>query len=703
MEKKRIAILLIICMSFSAIPLGLFGFVVAKPAVSYPDYQAVDWQSGLAGDINMPDIADTTFKTSMAQPHTAAAPEVGDVVYDWYLSAIQDNPYMTLRAIVGNAEVWVANDLSYPDGDPRNADIFNLNITDAMCEYLAAQFNDVIYPADTNYFGMPEDRDGTNTIFEQIDGTSFPPYTYDWINATDNPQRTIIKVFNIQDANYYDPTYPYFVIGFFSSGYDNYYNRNMIHIDCWQWWRRVGDLGQSWFPDYPDKVVEEGHAHDYESTIAHEYQHLIHHDWNPNDDAFMNEGCSMYAEFVTGYGIADNYFNSYFATPDNSLTIWGDQGDINILADYGVAALWTMYLSDHYGGADIIRDFVQAGIPGIDGINAALADRGYKRSNFYTVYHDWRLANLIRASHGKYGYDNVDFTNLDPIRIYDVSGLPVPSTSGAQGFGSTHTILDYDTGVSMLGPFGSDYIQFSDWNKPGWFYFNGDDQAYLGWQPIADGFWSAFGDEQDKSLTGEAFVDPANPTLELITKYSIEPYWDFGFIQAFNETSGEWVSLANEYTTYDHDPSAYPAIVAELPGLTGQSPGWASDEWTTMEFDLSYWAGQTVQLNFRYMTDWSTTAAGWYINQASVSGTPVALTYESGAADFMVTVVQVIHTRWFNLYLPWDLKLNDATNTGLFLGIAHKHFDFIVVVSPTMLTGFTDYSFQAQKLKWHCH
>ena len=144
---------------------------------------------------------------------------------------------------------------------------------------------------------------------------------------------------------------------------------------------------------------------------------MIHDDYNPYDDAFMNEGCSMYAELLCGYGIEAAYLNSYFATPDNSLTVWGDQGDINILADYGAAALWTIYLSDHYGGAEFISHFVQAGIPGIEGINAALAYFGYDVT-FDDVYRDWRLANLIHSDFpgcGKYNYKSIDLNDPEII------------------------------------------------------------------------------------------------------------------------------------------------------------------------------------------------------------------------------------------------------------------------------------------------
>ena len=56
----------------------------------------------------------------------------------------------------------------------------------------------------------------------------------------------------------------------------------------------------------------------------------------------------MYAEPLCGYPIDWGSINSFLATPDNSLTEWADQGDINILADYGQVQMFCTYINDHY-------------------------------------------------------------------------------------------------------------------------------------------------------------------------------------------------------------------------------------------------------------------------------------------------------------------------------------------------------------------
>jgi hypothetical protein len=695
---------LVIIVALTASMLATIPVYATQPAL--PDYEPVDWQSGLAGEVPMPKIgpADYAGGSASSPVDLTSTPPIGTTVLDWYLEALSGAywgewyPYMTLRAVSGNVEVWVAQDemLQFLPGDPRNNDPRDWQVTDKMCQYIADEFNNVIYPKDVQNFGAPFDRDGTNTIFEYY---GFPAEYWDWI-ATDNPQRVIIKIFNIVDNNFFNPNYPSYVVGFYDPTYTQvYYNRNMIHVDNWNYSQRLGPMGYSW---YPGRTVTRPYV--YESTVAHEFQHDIHADWNPEDPSFMNEGCSMYAELLCGYGIDTSYLNYYFYSPDNSLIEWSDQGDINVLADYGESALWTLYLVDHYGGAKLIHHFVQAGIPGIDGVNAALAYYKYK-VRFDDVFHDFRLANLIRADFpgcDKYNYKSLNLNDpaIIPVRQYKVGGLPVPLTRGTS-FGTTKTIRGYDTGVSRLAAYGTDYITFENWAKPGFMYFDGDDVALYGWQVTTDGWWSGLGNLMDTKLIGSAYVNPADPTLTLVTKWGIEydPYpppagWDFGFVQVSTDNGQTWTSLANEYTTSDYLTNVQ-AIIDNLPGLTGYNPDWP--DWTTMTFDLTAYAGMNILVDFRYMTDQFTNLEGWFIQDAAVSGNSLTLTATYPPASFQVTVVSAIVTHGRTVYVPLDMWLTKDTNKGVSLAFAQKPSYVVMVVSPTMLHGTVDYKFQVTK------
>lgn len=707
--------------------LNVFAILEFRPVSAtevLPDYEPVDWQSGLAGKLDWPTIEGApadgasdlgSFASEVGE--FTSTPSVGTKAYDWYLEAISRNtptgtqPWMTLRAVSGNCEVWTQDYLWFLPGDPRNDPTnaasdygYALLVSDEMCQYLADQFNAIIYPTDTSYFGMPLNRDGTNTIFQQL---GYPSYYWDWI-ATDNPQRVIIKLLNYRDANYADRFYPSYVVGFYSSTYTRtYYKRNMIHIDPWRAWQRLGPVGKQWFPERPDLVVPSNRAYLLDSTLAHEYQHNIHRDFNPNDATFMNEGCSDYAQLLCGYpNTIWSHVNYFLYTPDNSLTEWSDQGDINILADYGAALLWAAYLVDHYGGPAFLSHFVQAGIPGIAGVDAALAYFGYAE-RFDDVYHDWRIANLIRSDNpgdGIYNYESIDLNGplAIPSFTHTISGLPVPPTKGTD-FGTTWALNGYDTGIATIGPYGSDYIVMNQWNQIGKIYFDGDDNAVLGWSMTADG-WYTGGPGRTVNMIndliyGAAYVDPSNPTLTIVTRYDIENLWDFGFIQVSTDAGAHWTSQSNAYTTMDHDPAALAAIVANLPGLTGQNPAYPA--WTTMTFDLTAYACQTVLIGFRYMTDSSTLGAGWWIQSADVGG--MGLTLSTGKvpldANFEVSVVRVwVQDGVIYKYIVNDMELNHTTETGV-KGTGANVLDpnyVILIVSTVSRTGVVDYKFQAK-------
>jgi hypothetical protein len=283
MKRTRLTILIALLVLLGAVPLSIIGAVFAKVPFVIPDYEPVDWQSGLAGEAAMPvfDPDSVPMDYYGESGLSTATPPVGTTVYDWYVGAMSGTPWMTLRAVGDFVEVWVQDDLSFPAGDPRNDEPWRWEVTDGMAQYLADEFDDTIYATVAGYFGAPFDRDGTWTIFQLI---GWPSWTWDWIETTDpyNPQRVILKIINYQDDNYFDPTYPSYVAGFFSSTYTDYYQRNMVHLDCWAWWQRLGPEGTSWLPEHPDMVVNRPNL--YESVLAHEFQHNIHADRLPGDD-----------------------------------------------------------------------------------------------------------------------------------------------------------------------------------------------------------------------------------------------------------------------------------------------------------------------------------------------------------------------------------------------------------------------------------
>jgi len=117
-----------------------------------------------------------------------------------------------------------------------------------------------------------------------------------------------------------------------------------------------------------------------------------------------------------------------------------------------------------------------------------------------------------------------------------------------------------------------------------------------------------------------------------------------------------------------------------------------------MDFNLSAYAGQTVLIGFRYMTDWFTLYEGWYVSDVSVSSSALELTPIYPEADFQATLVLVIEEDGEIVCVPQDLKLEDGTEAGKRNGNKEPKYA-ILVVSSVVEDGWVDYSFEAKSLK----
>ena len=473
------------------------------------EYKEIDYGTELRS-LNMDSIlqSNPSFLPSSSSgdemiPLSSAA-SVGDVL-NWYtIDSTSSSQLVTasfrLRAIGGHTEIWVQEDLSYPDSRPTP------EITDTQLNYMLSEFENTIYPIDTEYFGDPDFHDGTGSYF----------------NAQG---RDVVLVSNIRDDMYYDDTYPYYIAGFYWSYFESTYDRNIISIDC---------------RNFDDKV----------GTVAHEYQHLIHDDYNTNDDTFMNEGCSMYAELLCGYDVPAGYTTAYFTTPDNSLTLWKDQGDLNSIADYGCVFLWTTYLADHFGGADLISYFVQNGVAGVNGINQALSHFGYSET-FDEIYRDWTIANYLLTDAiggGKYNYDSI--TIDQELRVYNVASQTITDKTGSS-FGETMSYNDDGTGIYEISSYGSDYIELTGIasNLNQYLTFDGDNIAG------SDGFYLTLISMEAGIPTGIEFVNLDSSYETTLSPFALSAMTDGDVAMIVSTTSGFSDYKFSIYQEVDNPPS----------------------------------------------------------------------------------------------------------------------------------------------------
>ncbi|HSO57064.1 MAG TPA: peptidase M6, partial [Paenisporosarcina sp.] len=133
----------------------------------------------------------------------------------------------TLRSVGDNVEVWVAKDLAYGPDNPRPADV----VTQAQVDTLRDEFEGNIYPVATDFFGTPDALDGSNSPLPGMVG--LPEGYYE------GSDKIIMLVDNVQDEGWNDPSYPFFVAGFFWQTLENYTDRNIVTIDTNSWETRL--------------------------------------------------------------------------------------------------------------------------------------------------------------------------------------------------------------------------------------------------------------------------------------------------------------------------------------------------------------------------------------------------------------------------------------------------------------------------------
>ena len=545
MQRKVFVLLSIVVLLASMFSVGS-----VQAAPKPPDYSPVDvgpkireWEATPAriAPASQPELAAEAAVAQAAVNASATdcitASKIWLILND-YLGRYQAT-YFNLMADGPKAQVWVQANLAWPAGDPRATPM----ITCEQASYMLGQFENNIQPQEIGFFGPPNSLNGSNAYLPGLLGLPSDYYT-------DAAGRQIVLVENVRDNNYYDPNYPIYIAGFYSPSFEDYFDRNVMSIDAYDWADRTGPSGSR--------------PYLYEGVFAHEYQHLLHDDYDSDEENFVNEGMADLAEYLTGYSVATkSHVDAAAARPENSLVIWGDQGDLEILTDYGQAYLFQFYLMEKFG-----KPFIQALFHnldnGISGVNSTLATFNVQK-NFGDVFHDWSVAMLIDSNTpggGRYQFKDLDFK----------LNVGTPSAPNPEAYNTPGA-----------PPWGTDYIWVNgDPKQLAKFTFNGLDYSTFptGWSSDGSVLWGGTGDLVDNWAI---FPAVGGGVLTFDTKYDIEAFWDFGFVQVSTDGGRSWLSLANASTTSDHDPNAHPKVIANLPGLTGSTGG----AWVPMSFDLT--------------------------------------------------------------------------------------------------------------------
>jgi hypothetical protein len=549
----------------------------------------------------------------------------------------------TLRAVGTHAEVWVATNLNFPvEGqiDPRTGTPFTYTdcrndgvrnvVSDEQVTYLIDQFDNNMYPIESDWWSTPPNRKGNKAVLSRLVG--FPQSYYR--GEGDN---VVVLVDNVRDDNWYDEdnqnTLSY-IAGFFYSVFDDYFDRTVMSIDAWDWIHRTTDdpLHQ---PTTDPCTSAPARPNLYEGVFAHEYQHLLHRYTDPDESTWVNEGLSDFTEVFTGYAHLDRHVDekgyeshtqaflgwlsvfhpdwnpiTYDAGPENGLTAWGDQGGGEILADYGNAMFFMNYLNSQGLGKDFFHAWQHNQANGIEGLDDTLAAFG-AGTDFGTLFNDDIISALVDG--------------------YIDNGASVNGGTAAQfqNDATEATILLNGQANDTAGapPWGADYIDLGDGSSLTSIAFDGDDEfVFPGgpeWVVDGDGYFTNpdvagtdhYDDNQDLSIA-RSVAGHDGAVLSFDHYYAIELDWDFGFVQVSTDEGATWQSLACDGTTSQHDPGAISRIVANLPGYSGA----AGSADVPVHVTCPALPVGSDYITFRLMTDPAVEFDGWHVKNIQLDG-----------------------------------------------------------------------------------
>jgi immune inhibitor A len=480
--------------------------------------------------------------------------------YDSY-----DGYYHFANPIGDDSELWL-----------RTEDL----ITQAQLEYMLAEFDTTMWPTNTEVFGEPLARG-------------------------EEGQKIWTLIFNIRDEAYYNPDATSYIAGYFSASESAENNKNIMHIDTYDWANRTG-------PDAARPYL-------YEGTFAHEFEHLIHFDVDPDEPSWVDEGLADLAGFLCGYGHSSGHLAYYMVYhPMVSLTFWGGG-----LEDYGASYLYQLYLFEQFGGAAFTSALVKEQANGIEGVEKTLASFGYRES-FDETFDNWVVANYIddtRKAGGKYGYETLDIGSID------TWGYSIEYVMSNLWWGPPD-VAPFGVPSDWFGiepqPYTAHYFRFNN-DKAAEVYIDGDDyagtMAHSGtyeWYSDANAWaWRSFYQSFD--------VPAGGATLNFYTFFEIEEDWDYGYVEVYDHDTGTWTTLDaagtvdyvahgqdNPNTPTEREPTTYEAAGA-WHAFTGYSGGWVP-----VSMDLNPFAGHTIDLYFTTWQDGAFTLQMMYVDDIEI-------------------------------------------------------------------------------------
>lgn len=335
----------------------------------------------------------------------------------------------------------------------------------------------------------------------------------------------------------------------------------------------------------------------FESTLAHEFQHMIQWNVHSTREIWLDEGASVIAQWVNGYS-AGGLDYSFVSNPDTQLNSWDEPGRSS--AHYGASYMFLRYLMDRYGGEDFMGNLLNNDLPGTDGLDEAIKEAG-NATGFDGAFRDWTIANALNDKSlegGRYSYSQGG--RVKPTR--KLSTYPATRSETVHQYATDYISLTGNTGALTISFKGNSTVSVVA-AKPhsGQFYWYANRQ-----------------DSADATLTREFDLSGVKKaTLQFWTWYDIEHTFDYAYVEVSEDSGKSWKVLKGKYATEENpNGNSYGPGWSGKSGLSAKSS--ATPKWVQESVDLSAYAGKKVLMRFEYVTDEGYSRPGFLVDDITI-------------------------------------------------------------------------------------
>jgi len=345
----------------------------------------------------------------------------------------------------------------------------------------------------------------------------------------------------------------------------------------------------------------------YKELLAHEFQHMIHKNVDPNEETWLNEGLGMLAQQLAGMR-GDNFVPDYLANPDQSLWYWGSEH-----SDYGQAFTYLEYLYERLGQG-FIRALVAEPTDGLGSIDKTLLafDSSLSADDLYADALTAAYFNDASLAEGQYTYEVPTLPEMMPQYSFDSAGAAYIGT--VQQYGGTDILTFTGRGQKELT-------------------FSGDQRVKLLPTDAHSGehfWWSSRQDSSFSTLTRSVDLSRASSaTLKYWAWYDIEEDWDYAYLLASTDSGEHWTVLPATSSR-----STNPNGQNLGHGFSGRSGGGEQAAWIEEKADLSAFVGHKILLRFAMQNDLTVNEYGFAVDDLSIPAVGWSYNAESGAGSW---------------------------------------------------------------------